>query len=68
MFVGAVTESVSGVQGGGASGTTGTRVVGSRLAVHLALSIRNLVKVHDFSPSRFPGSNLCDFFFKEIIF
>lgn len=46
MVVGAVTESLRGVQGDGASGTSGATVVGLDLEGHLALSIRYLDKVY----------------------
>lgn len=46
VVVGAVTESLRGVQGDGASGTSGATVVGLHLEGHLALSIRYLDKVY----------------------
>lgn len=46
VVVGAVTESLRGVQGYGASGTSGATVVGLDLEGHLALSIRYLDKVY----------------------
>lgn len=46
MAVGAVTESLRGVQGDGTSGISGATVVGLHLEGHLALSISYLDKVY----------------------